>query len=59
VAAAAAAGVLTTVTGTVGGLLFAAWAGGDRLWMAGRRVASRRARARRSRRRTTGDTPEP
>ena len=34
VAAAAAAGVLMTVTGTVGGLCFAAWAGGDRLWHA-------------------------
>jgi uncharacterized membrane protein YbhN (UPF0104 family) len=32
VAAVAAAGVLSTVTGTVGGLTFAAWAGGDRLW---------------------------
>jgi uncharacterized membrane protein YbhN (UPF0104 family) len=32
VAAAAAAGVLMTVTGTVGGLCFAAWAGADRLW---------------------------
>jgi hypothetical protein len=32
VAAAAAAGVLMTVTGTIGGLCFAAWAGGDRLW---------------------------
>jgi hypothetical protein len=32
VAAAAAAGVLLTATGTFGGLLFAAWAGGDRLW---------------------------
>lgn len=31
VAAAAAAGVLMTVTGTLGGLLFAAWAGADRL----------------------------
>jgi hypothetical protein len=30
-AATAAAGVLLTVTGTVGGLLFATWAGGDRL----------------------------
>ena len=37
VAAAAAAGVLMTVTGTVGGLCFAAWAGGDRLWAAARR----------------------
>jgi hypothetical protein len=59
VAAAAAAGVLTTVTGTVGGLCFAAWAGGDRLWAAGRRAALRRAGARRPRRRTTGDTSEP
>jgi uncharacterized membrane protein YbhN (UPF0104 family) len=58
VAAAAAAGVLTTVTGTVGGLCFAAWAGGDQLWTVGRRAASRRARARRSRRRTTGDPSE-
>jgi uncharacterized membrane protein YbhN (UPF0104 family) len=32
VAAAAAAGLLTTVTGTAGGLVFAAWAGLDRLW---------------------------
>jgi uncharacterized membrane protein YbhN (UPF0104 family) len=38
VAAAAAAGVLMTVTGTVGGLCFAAWAGADRLW-SGRRLA--------------------
>jgi uncharacterized membrane protein YbhN (UPF0104 family) len=48
VAAAAAAGVLMTVTGTVGGLCFAAWAGGDRLWLAGRRARLSRARARRS-----------
>jgi hypothetical protein len=46
VAAAAAAGVLMTVTGTVGGLLFAGWAGADRLWSASRRAALRRARAR-------------
>jgi uncharacterized membrane protein YbhN (UPF0104 family) len=32
VAAAAAAGVLATATGTVGGLAFAAWAAGDRVW---------------------------
>ncbi len=32
VAAAAAAGVLLTVTGTLGGFCFAAWAGADRLW---------------------------
>ena len=37
VAAAAAAGVLMTVTGTIGGLCFAAWAAGDRLWSAARR----------------------
>ena len=35
VAATAAAGVLLTVTGTLGGLCFAAWAGADRLWAAG------------------------
>jgi uncharacterized membrane protein YbhN (UPF0104 family) len=33
VAAVAAAGVLTTATGTAGGLAFAAWAGADRLWV--------------------------
>ena len=44
VAAAAAAGVLMTVTGTVGGLCFAAWAGADRLWSLSRLAASRRAR---------------
>jgi uncharacterized membrane protein YbhN (UPF0104 family) len=31
-AASVAAGVLMTVTGTIGGLIFAAWSGGDRLW---------------------------
>ena len=41
-AATAAAGLLLTVTGTIGGFCFAAWAGADRLW-AGRR---RRARPR-------------
>jgi uncharacterized membrane protein YbhN (UPF0104 family) len=46
VAAAAAAGVLLTVTGTVGGLCFAAWAGADRLWSLSRSAALRRARAR-------------
>ena len=51
VAAAAAAGVLLTVTGTVGGFCFAAWAGADRLWVsrgAGRRLwplSRRRGRA--------------
>jgi uncharacterized membrane protein YbhN (UPF0104 family) len=48
VAAAAAAGVLMTVTGTVGGLCFAAWAGADRLWSRSR-WALRRAHARRLR----------
>jgi uncharacterized membrane protein YbhN (UPF0104 family) len=37
VAAAAAAGVLLTVTGTLGGLCFAAWAGADHLWALTRR----------------------
>jgi uncharacterized membrane protein YbhN (UPF0104 family) len=44
VAAAAAAGVLMTVTGTIGGLCFAAWAGADRLW-SGSAAGLRRARA--------------
>jgi uncharacterized membrane protein YbhN (UPF0104 family) len=44
VAAAAAAGVLMTVTGTIGGLCFAAWAGADRIWSGSRRAALRRAR---------------
>jgi len=51
VAAAAAAGVLMTVTGTAGGLCFAAWAGADRLWS---RLARSRASARAS-----GVEPEP
>jgi hypothetical protein len=46
VAAAAAAGVLMTVTGTVGGLCFAAWAGADQLWSVIRRTRLRRAHAR-------------
>jgi uncharacterized membrane protein YbhN (UPF0104 family) len=49
VAAAAAAGVLMTVTGTIGGLLFAGWAGADRLWSVSRRAVLRRSRARASR----------
>jgi uncharacterized membrane protein YbhN (UPF0104 family) len=40
VAAAAAAGLLLTVTGTLGGLCFAAWAGADRLWFVARRRAT-------------------
>ena len=46
VAAAAAAGVLMTVTGTIGGLCFAAWAGADRLWSLISRARLRRAHAR-------------
>ena len=42
VAAAAAAGVLLTVTGTAGGLCFAAWAGADRLWAGRRHTAAAR-----------------
>jgi uncharacterized membrane protein YbhN (UPF0104 family) len=48
VAAAAAAGVLLTVTGTVGGLCFALWAGADTLW-AGSRWGVVRRHARRPR----------
>ncbi|MCW2957572.1 MAG: hypothetical protein JWP18_375 [Solirubrobacterales bacterium] len=40
VAAAAAAGALMTVTGTIGGLLFATWAGADHLWVGWRRRPS-------------------
>jgi uncharacterized membrane protein YbhN (UPF0104 family) len=39
VAAAAAAGVLMTVTGTIGGMCFAAWAGADHVWSTSRRKA--------------------
>jgi uncharacterized membrane protein YbhN (UPF0104 family) len=52
VAAAAAAGVLMTVTGTVGGLCFAGWAGADKLWSVSRGAALRRARAPRSHRKS-------
>jgi uncharacterized membrane protein YbhN (UPF0104 family) len=45
VAAAAAGGLLLTVTGTLGGLCFAAWAGADRLWSAVRRARPRRSAA--------------
>jgi uncharacterized membrane protein YbhN (UPF0104 family) len=43
VAAAAAAGVLLTVTGTLGGLCFAAWGAGDLLWAKSLRRARRAA----------------
>jgi hypothetical protein len=39
IAATAAAGLLLTATGTVGGFCFLAWAGADRLWV-NRRLAS-------------------
>jgi uncharacterized membrane protein YbhN (UPF0104 family) len=45
VAAAAAAGLLLTITGTLGGLLFAGWAGADHIWSAARRRRLRHARA--------------
>jgi uncharacterized membrane protein YbhN (UPF0104 family) len=44
VAAAAAAGLLLTVTGTLGGLCFTAWAGADLLWCAVRRRRPGRSR---------------
>jgi uncharacterized membrane protein YbhN (UPF0104 family) len=40
-AAAAAAGVLMTVTGTVGGVCFAVWAGADHVWARLRRTKAR------------------
>jgi len=40
VAATAAAGLLLTATGTIGGFCFLAWAGADRLWFDGRRLSS-------------------
>jgi len=43
VAAAAAAGLLLTVTGTAGGLCFVAWGGADRLWVGSRRAVLRQA----------------
>jgi uncharacterized membrane protein YbhN (UPF0104 family) len=43
VAATAAAGLLLTVTGTVGGLVFAGWAGADHLWLRWRGIRLRRA----------------
>jgi uncharacterized membrane protein YbhN (UPF0104 family) len=45
VAATAAAGVLLTVTGTLGGLCFAAWAGTDHVWAGVRRRRERRLEA--------------
>ena len=45
VPAAAAGGLLLTVTGTLGGLCFAGWAGADHLWSAVRGPRLRRSRA--------------
>jgi uncharacterized membrane protein YbhN (UPF0104 family) len=59
VAAAPTAGVLMTVTGTVGGLCFAAWAGADRLWAAARRTAHRPAAIRHSPTPDERDASEP
>jgi uncharacterized membrane protein YbhN (UPF0104 family) len=42
VAAAAAGGLLLTVTGTIGGLCFVLWAGADHVWSAARRTRVRR-----------------
>ena len=44
VAAAAAAGLMLTATGTMGGLCFAAWAGADTLWSQSRRTRRLRPR---------------
>jgi len=59
VAAAAAAGVLMTVTGTLGGFCFAAWAGVDHLRSALiRKRAARRSRARPKQASPSGIVPE-
>jgi uncharacterized membrane protein YbhN (UPF0104 family) len=42
VAAAAAGGLLLTVTGTIGGLCFVLWAGADHVWSVARRARMRR-----------------
>jgi len=55
VAAAAAAGVLMTVTGTIGGLCFAAWAGADRLLSLRQRARPRGGSGRRKRGGTSAD----
>jgi uncharacterized membrane protein YbhN (UPF0104 family) len=59
VAAAAAAGVLLTVTGTVGGLCFAGWAGADRLWALTRRARFHKARHARGERAAGPAQPDP
>jgi uncharacterized membrane protein YbhN (UPF0104 family) len=57
VAATAAAGVLLTVTGTLGGFCFLAWAGADRLWAGRGKRAQSRPRVH-SRRPAAGTEPE-
>ena len=47
VAAVAAAGILSTATGTVGGVSFAVWAGADRLWSGSGPQAALRGRRKR------------
>jgi uncharacterized membrane protein YbhN (UPF0104 family) len=54
-APAAAAGVLMTLTGTVGGLCFASWAGADRLWSITQKARLRRAQIRVARKLQTED----
>ena len=58
VAATAAAGVLTTVTGTIGGLCFAAWAGADKLWVVNRRAAHAESRRESRAEKTAADLSE-
>ncbi len=60
VAAAAAAGVLMTVTGTIGGLGFAGWAGADGIWVGFRhRANARSARHAAARHRSRADSRRP
>ena len=49
VGAVAAAGVLLTATGAAGALAYAAWALGDRLWIARHRIGNRLSDRRRTR----------
>jgi hypothetical protein len=59
VALTAAAGVLLTATGTVGGLCFAGWAGADRLWALTRRARFHKARHARGERAAGPAQPDP
>jgi len=58
-ASAAAAGLLMTVTGTVGGLCFAGWAGADRLWSLVSHAHLRRAGAKSGRRELSENQASP